>query len=264
MERIHGTDFRSGNAVAVVDGDVLRLIAELGDFGNLGLPGRASLEPVPESTAAELVTAFLHAKPRQQHRLNISLIQAVLADPTVGNLLPLPWTLPEGAPRFAVGQLRLLALRELGDVLGLRAYLAAAPTPSFRYGAGFQFGNSGKKAKRLPFAPVLASLLIDDDAAVRYAGLYFFSQLACKEEAELSPWAYELVRLTSDPTRPPKMKEFISSEARATLGFALRYTQAREHFVEAGKKWLLECDAKQRRLFLKAAAELLPELLEKK
>ena len=81
----------------------------------------------PEPTLSELAASFVVAGPRQRHRIYPHLQRAVLADPAVADYLPLPWTLPASAPRVQVGSLKLLALRNRGDVQGLHEYVAAAP-----------------------------------------------------------------------------------------------------------------------------------------
>ena len=58
------------------------------------------------------------------------------------------------------------------------------------------------------------------------------------------------------------MKEFVSSQPRSALAFALTHTNRRPVCVTAARQWLATCDAKERRLFLKTARELLPEALK--
>lgn len=215
----------------------------------------------PEPTLSELAASFVVAGPRQRHRIYPHLQRAVLADPAVADYLPLPWTLPASAPCFQVGSLKLLALRNRGDVEGLRKYVAAAPEGLALFGVGYTFGNWGDAVGKRNFAPVVALLLNNANPNVRYSALYFFTRMACDDKAELAPWADQLVRLASDGTRPPKMKEFVSSQARSALEFALTHTKRRPVFVTAAREWLAACDAKERRLFLKTARELLPEAL---
>ncbi len=145
------------------------------------------------------------------------------------------------------------------DLLGLEAFLSRADAPMKRQ-AAFLFANTRSLDNRYlhaETAPLLAPLLADPDAAVRYAVAYFFATYAEKGHHDLKAWALQLLRLTLDNERPHRSKETVSQMARRAVSLAARVNPL--PMVEA-TRLLVGPERSAARRILK---HVLPEAVEK-